>query len=240
MLPTPTEQEIISKWLLTPRVKELFINSATNIEKVYVMLKSRGAEYKRTREGFAELPPTPAIEASRVVSIQNLNEVLDALVERAEDFNNWETVRKSPARLAHDEKERRARAIAIEKERLDNDPVEQAKRKAFTEKAKAEAKAIADAAEKDYWTERAQKQQGENSLQCLQRYRRERVAAGKEAESSFAPPSYLAPIVSDGITVHTETETKIIPHPDEPGKPDAGNWNVNDAFVTTAKARNRG
>ena len=115
-------------------------------------------------------------------------------------------------------------------------------RESAERQAKLDAQAAKDAAEKEYWTERAQKQQGENSLQCLQRYRRERVLAGKEAESSFAPPSYLAPVLPAGITVNDPTtgSQQLIPlAPDKPRSPDAGNWNVNDALVTTAKARNR-
>lgn len=243
MTPSTEEIAVLTRWLAEPRVKEIFINTAANIEKVYVALKNRGAEYKRTREGFATLPPTPAVERSREVTVENLNEILAFLIQRAEDFNNYDTVRKSPARLAQDDKERRARAIAIEKERLDNDPVEQAKRKAIAEKAKVEAKALADAAEKEYWTGRAQTQPGENSLQCLQRYHRERVLAGKETDSSYShPANILTPVIPAGTTVNDPStgSQQLIPlAPDKPGSPDAGNWNINDAFVTTAKARNR-
>jgi hypothetical protein len=226
------EAEIIQQWIAQPRVQAVLIITPDNLERLYGTLKNRFVGDKRV--GTTRVVAGPEV---RDVTFQHLDEILAYFVSREE----WSVVKKPAERIAREEKERRDRAIAIEQERLKNDPAEQAKRNAESDRAAAEAKAIADAADKAYWTERAQKQPGENSLQCLQRYRRERVAAGKEAESSFAHSGFLTPVVSDGITVHNpETGTRIVPVPaSEPGTPDSGSWNVNDAFVTTAKARNR-
>jgi hypothetical protein len=72
---------------------------------------------------------------------------------------------------------RKAAADANLAHRLATDPILKAKR--------AEEKRIADeAADAAYWQERARRQPGDaNSLMTLQRYHRERVAAGKEAPS---------------------------------------------------------
>jgi hypothetical protein len=225
-MPRPTEDErkILEQWLKLPRVRQIFRMDPESIEKIYTTIKSRKVgKFTSGGSGFSYEFTVP--ESVRDISISNLNATLEGYVER----DDWTMVRKSPARVAREEKERKDRAIAIELERQKTDPVFQARLKAEQEKAKAEAKAIADAAAKAYWTERAQKQPGENSLQCLQRYRRERVLAGKETESSFAhPANILTPVVPAGIATP------------EPGAPTTGVWSINDALVATAKARNRG
>lgn len=232
---TTEERQTLEQWLQQPRVKQVFLATPENLERIYSSIKNRHVGKVKIGIGEFEIPPSV-----REISITNLNAALEGFAEQ----ERWDMVRKSPARIAREEKERNARAIAIEEERQKKDPVTQARIKVERERIEAEAKAVADAADKAYWTERAQKQPGENSLQCLQRYRRERVAAGKELESSFAhSANILTPVLPVGITVHDQKQgtTQIVPLPtSKPGTPDSGNWDVNNAFVTTAKARNRG
>lgn len=185
MRPTQDEQAVLTQWLQLPRVRQIFRMDPENIERIFSAVKNRRTgKFKQGSGGFEYEVTIP--ESVKELTITNLNSQLQFYVDQ-DDFT---MVKKSDARIAREQQQKQDREAASEAQRIANDPVIQAQKKAEREQAERDAKAVRDAAEKEYWTERALKQPGENSLQCLQRYRRERIEAGKEVPTSvFAGPS---------------------------------------------------
>lgn len=153
--PTAEDQAVIEQFLDQPSVKTVFINTPANIERLFKRVKGCVGEYK-------------------IISIQNLKNAFQGYI-RCEDYT---IVRLSPAKLAALEERKRKREVAAQLERDRNDPVLQTRLKAQRELEEKEQQARREQEEKEYWRERSKLQLSENSLQALQRLRREKIAAG--------------------------------------------------------------